>query len=142
MLVELSRRESLQLLGSVSLGRVAFSARAMPAVRPVSHLVDDGFVIIRADGQAPITSALNAGSETVVAYEADSIDQDDHLGWSVVVIGVARRVTDPEKAAAYCAALRSWSAGTHDQVVAIHIDVITGVRIAPATPPASACLAP
>ncbi|HEU5419473.1 MAG TPA: pyridoxamine 5'-phosphate oxidase family protein [Streptosporangiaceae bacterium] len=125
-------QESVRLLSSVSLGRVVFSARALPAIRPVNHLVDGDYVIIRTDTRASITSELKAGGETVVAYEADAIDQARHLGWSVVVVGVAHRVIDPDESAAYRRALRSWIAGAKDQVIAIHIDLITGFRLIPA----------
>jgi len=138
MLIELSPDESVRLLSSASMGRVAFSARALPAIRPVNHLVDDDHVIIRTDTGASITSGLRAGGQTVVAYEADEIDQAQRLGWSVVVVGVARQVTDPGEAAAYRRSLRPWVAGSKDQVIAIHIDLITGYRLAPAPARAAA----
>jgi Pyridoxamine 5'-phosphate oxidase len=123
----LSPGESMRLLGSVPMGRVAFSARALPAIRPALHLVDGNRVIIRADGAAPITSAARSG--TVVAYEADALDPATRLGWSVVVVGAAHRVTDAAEAASYRRALRPWETGTDDQVVAISADVITGFRL-------------
>src|SRR5215470_18115310 len=73
-LAELPKDEALRLLASVPFGRVVFTARALPAVRPVNHLVD--------------------GTGTVVAYEADEIDPATHQGWSVVVVGRAVPVTD------------------------------------------------
>jgi hypothetical protein len=70
----------MRLLGSVSLGRIVFTARALPAIRPVCHLVDGDHVIIRTDSSAAITSELRAEAGTVVAYEADAIDPAEHLG--------------------------------------------------------------
>ena len=119
----------MRLLGSVSLGRVVFTARALPAIRPVTHLVDGDHVIIRTDRDAAITSELRARTGTVVAYEADAIDTTEHLGWSVVVVGVAHRVIDPDDAAAYRRALRPWVNGAKDQVIAIHADMVTGFRL-------------
>jgi pyridoxamine 5'-phosphate oxidase-like protein len=142
MLIELSPQESVQLLSSSSMGRVVFTARALPAIRPVNHLVDDDYVIIRTDTRASITSELRAGGETVVAYEADAIDQAQQLGWSVVVVGVAHRVIDPDEAAVYRRSLRSWAAGARDQVIAIHIDLITGFRLAPVPVDAAADICP
>lgn len=131
-LIQLYPRESVQLLSSISLGRVAFSARALPAIRPVSHFVDGDYVIIRADPGDSITSQLKDGGDAVVAYEADAIDHDQHLGWSVIVVGVARQVTEPAKATAYRQKIRSWASGPDDQVIAIHIDKISGFRLIPA----------
>jgi hypothetical protein len=118
-----------------------FTARALPAIRPVNHLVDDDFVIIRTDTNAPITSELKDGGGTVVAYEADSIDLARHIGWSVIIVGVAHRVIDPDEAAGYRQALRSWIIGARDQVIAIHIDIITGFRLVPAPAQAPAARA-
>jgi hypothetical protein len=119
----------MSLLGSVSLGRIVFTARALPAIRPVCHLVDGDCVIIRTDRNAAITSELRAEAGTVVAYEADAIDMTEHLGWSVIVVGVAHRVIDPDEAAIYRRALRPWVSGAKDQVIAIHADMITGFRL-------------
>lgn len=86
--VELSREESLRRLASVRVGRIVFTHQALPAIRPVHHLVEDGQVIIRGNGSAALASAV----DTVVAYEADSVSADENIGWSVVVTGVARRL--------------------------------------------------
>jgi hypothetical protein len=128
-LAELSPQECMSLLGSISLGRIVFTARALPAIRPVCHLVDGDYVIIRTDRNAAIVSELRADASAVVAYEADTIDMTEHLGWSVIVVGVARRVIDPDEAATYRRALRSWLSGAKDQVIAIHADMVTGFRL-------------
>jgi hypothetical protein len=130
-LEELSARESMRLLATVSVGRVAFTARALPAIRPVNHLIDGDYIIIRTDGQASISATLQSGPGSVVAYQADVIGSADHLGWSVTVVGIAHRVIDPGEAAPYRRALRPWVTGTKDQVLAIHADLITGFRLVP-----------
>ncbi len=119
----------MHLLASVSLGRIVFTARALPAIRPVSHLVDGDRVVIRTDSHAAIVSELRAEAGTIVAYEADAIDLAEHLGWSVIVVGVAHRVIDPDEAAIYRRALRPWVSGAKDQVIAIHADMVTGFRL-------------
>jgi len=129
-LEQLSARESLRLLGDVPAGRVAFTARALPAIRPVSHLVDGEDIIIRADAGAAISPASATAPGVVVAYQADAIDHAALQGWSVTVVGVARPVTDPALAAAYRRALPAWLAGHQDEVIAIHASLITGFRVA------------
>jgi Pyridoxamine 5'-phosphate oxidase len=128
-LEELTPWQSMRLLGSVALGRIVFTARALPAIRPVNHLIDGDYIIIRTDLSARITSELRSEAGSVVAYEADAIDPAERLGWSVIVVGVAHRVTDVGQAAAYRRALRPWVAGVMDQVIAIHADVVTGFRL-------------
>lgn len=68
-LKELTKEESLRLLGSVSFGRVVFSQNALPAARPVNHLVDNGAVIIRTHLGAAVLSVVGQ----VVAYQADAM---------------------------------------------------------------------
>ena len=41
---ELERAEAMRLLASIGYGRVVFTLNALPAIRPVNHLVDDGRV--------------------------------------------------------------------------------------------------
>jgi nitroimidazol reductase NimA-like FMN-containing flavoprotein (pyridoxamine 5'-phosphate oxidase superfamily) len=135
---ELSRAESLRLLASVPLGRVVFTDRALPAIRPVNHLVDGERVIVRSHTGAAILCAAERG--VVVAYEADAIDAEFRLGWSVVVTGVARLVRDPARAAAYRRRLRPWVDLPMEQVIEISADIVTGFALsgvppAPVAPP-------
>jgi nitroimidazol reductase NimA-like FMN-containing flavoprotein (pyridoxamine 5'-phosphate oxidase superfamily) len=129
-LAELPKDEALRLLGSVPFGRVVFTARALPAVRPVNHLVDDDRIIIRTS----LGSALSAdvdGTGTVVAYEADEIDPVTRQGWSVVVVGRAVPVTDERHRLRYRELLQPWAAGQRDEVIAISTDMVTGYRLVP-----------
>ena len=86
--------EAMRLLAGVPFGRIVFTRHALPAVRPVNHLVVDGQIIIRSNPGTILSTHL-APTETVVAYEADELDGHERLGWSVIVTGVARLVTDP-----------------------------------------------
>ncbi|HZN70429.1 MAG TPA: pyridoxamine 5'-phosphate oxidase family protein, partial [Micromonosporaceae bacterium] len=81
-LVELPAAEAMALLGSVQYGRVVFTARALPAVRPVNHLVDRGDIVIRTNLGTAVSAAVD-GTGTVVAYQADHVDPVRRLGWSV-----------------------------------------------------------
>ncbi|WP_340384410.1 pyridoxamine 5'-phosphate oxidase family protein [Streptomyces sp. SS7] len=134
--VELDGVEALRLLGSVSLGRIVFTRHALPTVRPVNHVLADGDIVVRTHGDATLTRyARQAGGEgAVVAYEADDIDRDTHLGWSVVVTGYARLVTDPRELARYQALLRPWGSQRMDHAVRISPDLVTGVLLTPDGP--------
>ncbi|MEU2563207.1 pyridoxamine 5'-phosphate oxidase family protein [Streptomyces longispororuber] len=138
--VHLDSAEALRLLGSVSLGRVVFTQHALPTIRPVNHLVDGGDIVIRTHEGSALTSRTrhSAGSGVVVAYEADAIDPVRHLGWSVVVTGYARLVTDPRELARYQALLHPWVDRTMDYAVRIHPDLVTGIRLTPADEPTDA----
>ncbi|MDQ0779917.1 nitroimidazol reductase NimA-like FMN-containing flavoprotein (pyridoxamine 5'-phosphate oxidase superfamily) [Streptomyces aurantiacus] len=126
-MVELSRGEALHLLASVSLGRVGFTEQALPAIRPVNHLVDQGAVVIRThSGSALLKHSMRS---EVVAYEADDIDPTTRTGWSVVVTGVATRVTDSEELARYQRLLTPWSGAAMGDVVRIEPELVTAYRL-------------
>jgi len=138
----LSRSESLRLLGSVSMGRLVFTHLALPAIRPVNHVVYGDQVIFRTYLGTAIATAVGGNPGTVVAYEADLIDPEAHLGWSVIIVGRASRVTDSADADRYRAALRPWVAGGMDDVIAIHADMVDGFRLIQAAVPAPGAAAP
>jgi nitroimidazol reductase NimA-like FMN-containing flavoprotein (pyridoxamine 5'-phosphate oxidase superfamily) len=129
-LVELPQGEALSLLASVPYGRIVFTNRALPAIRPVNHLLDAGDVIIRTHLGAGVMAAAADGM--VVAYEADLIDAESRSGWSVVVTGVARIVAEPDEAARYRRLLNPWVETGHarDQVIRIRPDIVNGFRLA------------
>ncbi|MFJ7070317.1 pyridoxamine 5'-phosphate oxidase family protein [Streptomyces sp. NPDC101115] len=134
--VELGGDEALRLLSEVPIGRIVFTRHALPAIRPVNHLVDGGAIVIRThEGAALTRRTRHAGpGGVVVAYEADSFDSRTRLGRSVVVIGYCHLVTDPEETARYRAVLHPWTDRQGDHVVRIRPDVVTGVRLVPAGP--------
>ncbi|MGW4560859.1 pyridoxamine 5'-phosphate oxidase family protein [Streptomyces sp. NPDC004561] len=129
--IELDSDEALWLLGSVSFGRIVFTRHALPTIRPVNHVLDNGDIIIRTHEGAALTARAGQadGQGVVVAYEADSIDPDTHLGWSVVVTGYAHLVTGSEELARYQGLLSPWVNQTMDYAVRIRPDLITGVRL-------------
>ncbi|KJY36062.1 pyridoxamine 5'-phosphate oxidase [Streptomyces katrae] len=128
---ELDRAEALRLLATVSLGRIVFTHRALPAVRPVNHLVDGEDVVIRIHGGGALAS-LSAPADApgvVVAYEADAMDPDTHLGWSVVVTGYAQPVLDANDLDRYANLLHPWvERATTTATLRIHPDLVTGFR--------------
>jgi hypothetical protein len=136
--IALDDTEALRLLGSVSLGRVVFTRDALPTIRPVNHVLDGRDIVIRTHEGAALTAYTRPNgrsSGVVVAYEADAIDPDTHLGWSVVVTGFASLVTDPSELARYQAVLRPWVKRTMDHAVRIRPDLITGLLLTEAECP-------
>lgn len=130
---ELTRSQCLELMGTVQVGRLVFVHHAMPAVRPVNHLVDRETIVIRATVGAAITEAVTIGSRPmVVAYEADAIDTARQLGWSVIVTGTAELVTDRVAAERYRSLIEPWVTGPADEVITISTEMVHGYRMVPA----------
>lgn len=126
--VRLTEAESWELLAGASLGRIVFTERAMPAIRPVNHLVDDRTIIIRSHLGSALTSRASGGG-TVVCYEADDLDAVRHTGWSVVATGMASLVTDPDAVEHYERVLHPWVDGQMNYVIAVRPQIITGIRL-------------
>jgi pyridoxamine 5'-phosphate oxidase-like protein len=126
-LEQLTRTRALDLLRSVSLGRLVFTHQALPAIRPVNHLVECDSIIVRATAGAAIVSTADRHG-VVVAYEADSIDSENHVGWSVIVVGTARLLTDDAR---YRTLLHPWISGAVDDVITISADLVTGYQMVP-----------
>ena len=132
-LCELSRGTSLRLLASVRLGRVVFTSQALPAIRLVHHVMDGDDIIIYGPRGAAIVRDSTRGPYVVVAYEADAVDTDARLGWSVIVTGIARRISDPGDVARYEQLLKPRAADDGDHVIRISPEIVTGYRLEPET---------
>jgi nitroimidazol reductase NimA-like FMN-containing flavoprotein (pyridoxamine 5'-phosphate oxidase superfamily) len=127
---KLDQVEAMRLLATVAYGRVVFTLNALPAIRPVNHLVDDGIIIVRTRLTTAISAAVRSARELIVAYEADSFDNESKTGWSVVVTGRAHAVTDADQISRYEQLLHPW-VNRADNVLAIEPDIVTGFRIDP-----------
>ncbi|MFB7712427.1 pyridoxamine 5'-phosphate oxidase family protein [Streptomyces sp. NPDC056105] len=127
----LDRDEALRLLATVSMGRLVFTQRALPAVRPVTHLVEGEDIVVRLDDGPALTCLVtDPGTPgVVVAYEADVIDPESHLGWSVVVTGFAHLVADAEEGHGSAERLRPWAGRSSYSAVRIRPDVVNGFRL-------------
>jgi len=123
----IGRDECLRLLAGATLGRIGVTSGALPAVLPVNFWLDGDRILVRTgEGSKLDAAARNA----VVAFEADDFDPMYHSGWSVLVTGVAREVTDPgELAALGNAPLTRWAPRGNGHLVAIATDMISGRRI-------------
>jgi len=133
-LEELDRDEAMGLLGQVAYGRVVFTLAALPAIRPVNHVVDDDEIVIRTRRLAGVSTALDANTELgvpelVVAYEADLLDPATRLGWSVVVTGLATTVTEPSRLRRIERVLHPWVDSATDITLAIRPEIVTGMRL-------------
>ncbi|MFB7176418.1 pyridoxamine 5'-phosphate oxidase family protein [Streptomyces sp. NPDC056257] len=128
---ELGADEALQLLGTAELGRIVFTRHALPAVRPVNHVLDAGDIIVRVQDGSTLAALLATRQEAgvVVAYEADDIDPGEHLGWSVVATGYATAVTDPDEIERYVRLLEPWAPGSASGAIRIRPDLVTGFRL-------------
>ena len=79
----LNRRQCLDLLQGVRVGRLVFTEDGLPAVQPVNFRMKRDDVVIRVAGGAKLAAA---NENSVVAFEADELDADLRTGWSVTIV--------------------------------------------------------
>ncbi|MEV5751741.1 pyridoxamine 5'-phosphate oxidase family protein [Actinoallomurus sp. NPDC052308] len=125
----LGREECLALMGSVQVGRIVFTDRALPAIQPVNFVLHGEDVII-ATASGSKLAAATCGA--IVAFEVDAFDAGDRAGWSVTVVGQARAVYDSgERSGLSRLPLDPWIPGRHDHFIRIRSDVVSGRRFHP-----------
>ena len=126
-LSELTREEAISLLATASVGRVGITVGALPAILPVNFAVVDNAIVFRSAPGAKVAAALE---EAVVAFETDESDARSSTGWSVLVVGYARQITDEARLERVRAlAPRPWTPGTGDHFIEIPLDIVSGRRI-------------
>ncbi|MEU3274969.1 pyridoxamine 5'-phosphate oxidase family protein [Saccharomonospora sp. NPDC006951] len=80
----LDRGQCVALLATAQVGRIVFTHRGLPAVRPVRFVVaGDALGCLASDEDAFLSSARG----NVVAFEADAVAPDLSSGWYVTVLG-------------------------------------------------------
>ena len=90
-LIRLSQEECADLLASASVGRIVFVDDGQPLALPVNFAWHEGAIVFRT-GEGQKLHAATVGQ--IVSFEIDSIDETHHQGFSVIVKGTAREVTD------------------------------------------------
>ncbi len=123
----IDRHECLELLGTTDVGRIAVVDAGHPMIFPVNYGLDGDLIVVRTAPGTKLDVALRGGP---VAFEIDSTDRVTRTGWSVIVTGWARAVTEPaalERLGQI--GLRSWTEHKKDRWIAVHPERVSGRRI-------------
>jgi pyridoxamine 5'-phosphate oxidase-like protein len=76
-----------ELLATDTVGRLTYTAGALPAVAPVTYALAGDTLLLRIEPNIDLTEALN---NAVVTFQADCVDRDELIGWQITVTGFAR----------------------------------------------------
>jgi len=119
-----------ELLRSVDVGRLLLSLDAMPVAFPVNYrLVDDDRIVFRTGEGTKLSRALD---RRLVGFEIDQVDNAEASGWSVLVLGIASVVTDPDDVARLRGLdIRSLSREELPYFVTIEIHRVSGRHVGP-----------
>ena len=124
----LDRDECIKLMERhpACVGRVAL-AGPRPVIFPVNYAIDRGNVVFRTDPGSKFDAAIQ---KSYVAFEVDWVEPTWQIGWSVVVRGQARLVTDPQELERVRRLpLLPWAEGDKENFVSIESALISGRRL-------------
>ncbi|HUY64300.1 MAG TPA: universal stress protein [Acidimicrobiales bacterium] len=124
----MSEEECLGLLAGHSVGRLVVVHDGMPLAFPVNYVLDGRTVAVRTDAGTKLDWATLGH----VAFEVDDIDEQTHQGWSVLVQGIGRDVTDGVDSwseRVMKRELEPWAGGDKGHWIAVASPRITGRRI-------------
>ncbi|WP_159829238.1 pyridoxamine 5'-phosphate oxidase family protein [Arthrobacter sp. 9AX] len=128
----LESQECWALLRQVSVGRLAVLLEDGPDIFPVNYVTDHGTLVFRS-GTGTKLDALQR--ESPVAMEADGVDPDTGVAWSVVIRGKAQLLTKTDDVLeSFSLPLFPWEAGHKDQFVRVVPNSISGRRFTVAPP--------
>jgi nitroimidazol reductase NimA-like FMN-containing flavoprotein (pyridoxamine 5'-phosphate oxidase superfamily) len=120
--------ECWNLLSTAPLGRLGLLVGGRPQVLPVNYALDGRAVLFRtAEG-----TVLNEAGLRVVAFEVDHVDAATHEGWSVLVQGLARDITDAvdaNSARMRRLSLITWAPGARHRWYRIEPEHVSGRRL-------------
>jgi hypothetical protein len=126
----LSRYECWQLVtdaaGPDGIARVVWSDADGPAVVPVNYAVADGFLWFQTATASRLARECRGQP---VLVEVDHADAASHVGWSVIVSGVASCVEATDDDGLVGHTLLVWPDGRHDVLFKIEPDEVTGRRL-------------
>ena len=127
-LVELTIEECLAHLSGGEVGRVAMSTPMGPRIVPLNYAMYDDAIVFRTTSYSELGTY---GADTDLAFEIDQLDYETHQGWSVVVIGRAELIVDPDEIHAIRAGRDSdpWAGGHRHLYLKLRWRDITGRRL-------------
>lgn len=124
----LDRDECLKLMERhpAGVGRIALGG-PRPAIFPVNYAIDRGSVVFRTDAGSKLDAAVK---DSYVAFEVDWVEPSWQIGWSVLVRGQARVITDPDELRrARDLPLLPWADGDKENFVRIETTLTSGRRL-------------
>ncbi|WP_327673357.1 pyridoxamine 5'-phosphate oxidase family protein [Kitasatospora sp. NBC_00458] len=127
LLLHLTTAECWEMIGSHGVGRIALPVEPGPAVFPINYTVEAGTVAFR----TAVRSSAAPDDGSPVSFQVDRIDDRLSRGWSVLILGEARHVTDTDEVRrlSELPGTTPWAGGNRPLWVRIRPDEITGRRV-------------
>ena len=119
----LDEETCLRLLGTQPVGRLGFSAGALPVIFPVNYFLADDTIVFRSeDGE----KTRAADTHVVACLEIDQVGGFEHSGWSVLATGRLRLAAPERMKALRRLPLAPWAIHGANQFVEMPIELVSG----------------
>jgi len=127
----LSQEECWSLLEQNVVGRVGFDIGHGNRIYPVNYALEGRSILVRTDPDSELGRCVELfGDGTVLAFEADHIDNERHRGWSVLVQGSGGRVSAAEEESLRAqGSPHPWAGGAKPLLLRIVPVQVTGRRV-------------
>jgi nitroimidazol reductase NimA-like FMN-containing flavoprotein (pyridoxamine 5'-phosphate oxidase superfamily) len=126
-LTVLTRTDCLALLAGGVIGRVVFTAAALPSAEPVNYVLDGEEIIFRTANGSKLAGATR---HAVVAFQIDEFDPGTRTGWSVLGVGQAYEILDPDRLAELAQRQPDpWAPGHDVHTISIPLRLLSGRRL-------------
>jgi nitroimidazol reductase NimA-like FMN-containing flavoprotein (pyridoxamine 5'-phosphate oxidase superfamily) len=123
VLEALTREHCEAHLAVGGVGRIVYMAGRGPVALPVNFEFTEGEIVFCTNA----SKAAVIGADAAVGFEVDRVDDAVSEGWSVLVSGRGRTITDPQEMARLSSLdLVTWAGGERSSLVVIRPDEITG----------------
>lgn len=124
----MSRERCIELLEASHVGRVGWQASDGQQILPVSYAYHQGTIVFRTSPYGALSELVQAHD---VAFEVDELDQNERLGWSIVVQGRAQAVEEPQDLVQFWTIdeVSPWAAGIRNLFVQITPTRTTGRQL-------------
>ncbi|GAA4660396.1 pyridoxamine 5'-phosphate oxidase family protein [Kineococcus glutinatus] len=123
--VEISPAECRELLATRTIGVIAYTEHAQPAIRTVEYVVDGEEVLVRTTADSIFARAV---ANATVALNVHVVDVDRRSGWSVTAVGRAR-LLPLEESQRLASRLGTWAPEGQSQVLHLRLQKLTGRRM-------------
>ena len=117
--------ECRRLIGEEHVGRLGFSADALPVIFPVNYLSDGELIYFRSESGQKLKAAA---SGSVACLEIDQFDRFGHTGWSVLATGRLDLLGDGDLDGHEMPVV-PWALGSETHLIALSIELLSGRRI-------------
>lgn len=124
-----SRDDCLRLLAQnrSQVGRLALVDGLHPVIFPVNYVLHGEDIVFRTAAGTKLDGALHGAN---VAFEVDDLDEEHHVGWSVLVKGRAELVTSKQDLQYLeTLPLRPWSDHAKPNWIRVVPESVSGRRV-------------